>query len=128
MTRPGRKRVKKGGNYSKTPESERRHIAMIVLRENLTLDEAFNRFGHSRQTINRWVHLYYDEIEQITVMLPMSDNAVPSLPPSEQDMEYEAKLQAAQLKITALETMIDLAEQTYKIAIRKNSGTKQPRS
>ena len=128
MIKAGKKSRRTGGNYSKTSESERRHIAMVVLRENLTLDKAVIRFGHSRQTINRWVHLYYDEIEQTTVMLPMSDNTVPSLPPSDHDMEYEAKLRAAQLKITALETMIDLAEKTYKISIRKNSGTKQPRS
>ena len=60
----GKKSRRKGGNYSKTPESERRHIAMVVLRENLTLEKASIRFGMSRQTINRWVHLFYDEIEQ----------------------------------------------------------------
>jgi hypothetical protein len=34
-------------------------------------------------------------------------------------------LKLAELKIAALQTMIDLAEDKYKIAIRKNSGTKQ---
>ena len=38
------------------------------------------------------------------------------------------ELEASKLKVEGLETMIDIAETTYKIAIRKKSGSKQSKS
>ena len=38
------------------------------------------------------------------------------------------ELKASRLKVEGLETMIDIAETTYKIAIRKKSGSKQSKS
>jgi hypothetical protein len=124
---PRKKYRKRGGSPNKTSESQKKQIAFIVLKEKITLANAAMRFGMSGQTINRWVHQYYDEIEQTNVLTSMADYSVSSPEPSKEFMDYEAKLRAAQLKITALETMIELAEDTYKIAIRKNSGTKQPK-
>jgi hypothetical protein len=40
-------------------------------------------------------------------------------------IELQKKLVAATLKIQALEIMIDIAEEQFKIAIRKKSGAKQ---
>ena len=120
-----RKYRKKGGRPSKASESQKKQIALIVLKENISLKDAAIRFGVSKATINGWVHKYYDDIEQTTVIETMKDpDTVPRVP-TEQIQEYEDKLRQAQLKISALETMIELAEDTYKIAIRKNSGTKQ---
>jgi len=39
--------------------------------------------------------------------------------------KLEQSLEQAQMKNIALETMIDLAEQIFKITIRKKSGPKQ---
>ena len=110
---------KGGGRKSHYSESFRKQLALTVLQENLTLDAASQRFGIPNQTISRWVLRHIDEIEQTNVIGTMTNSAPGNL-------EYESKLRNAQLKITALETMIELAEKTYKIAIRKNSGTKQP--
>jgi hypothetical protein len=45
---------------------------------------------------------------------------------SEQIQQLKKSLDAAVLTNTALNALIDLAETTYSISIRKNSGTKQP--
>jgi TolA-binding protein len=48
----------------------------------------------------------------------------PAAPP--QDLKtLQQQLQEAQLKIAALETMIEIAEKQYKIEIRKKPGAKQ---
>jgi BMFP domain-containing protein YqiC len=39
--------------------------------------------------------------------------------------ELEKQLERAQMKNVALNTMIDIAETDYKLAIRKKSGSKQ---
>jgi|HubBroStandDraft_1064217.scaffolds.fasta_scaffold88357_2 transposase len=114
---------KKNSRYS---EAFKKQIATTVIKENLTIREASLRFDVPHQTINVWVLRLYDEIEQTTVIASMKD--IPGLPaPEPQFAEYESKLILAQLKITALETMIEVAEETYKIDIRKNVGTKQPK-
>jgi len=123
------KRLRKRGisKSSKHSESFRKLVALAVIKENLTLKEASERFNVIHQTISRWVLHYYDEIEQTNVIGTMTHPPDATTPaPLPELTEYETKLRQAQLKITALETMIELAEQTYKIAIRKNSGTKQP--
>jgi transposase len=125
MTKTGRKNRKGGGRPNKTSEVHKKQIASIVLKEQLTLDDAVGRFGVSRQTINRWVHQFYNEIEQSNVIGTMNNTDSTPIVPTAQTQEYEDKLRLAELKIMALETMIELAEDTYKIAIRKNSGTKQ---
>ena len=40
-------------------------------------------------------------------------------------IDPEKELAAARLKIAALETMIDMAEEQFKISIRKKPGAKQ---
>lgn len=122
MTKKDRVKRNGGGNSKGRTESFRKQVALVVIQENLTLREASERFGIAMQTISRWVLKHYDDIEQTNVLESMKQSSVP--PPVLH--EYESKLRQAQLKIMALETMIELAETTYRIAIRKNSGTKQP--
>ena len=125
MTKEERsKRVGAGNNCGRT-ESFRRQIAGTVIQENLTLFEAEKRFDIPYSTICRWVTRYYDDIEQTNIISSM--NHPPNIPPAPlpELAEYESKLKLAQLKITALDTMIDIAEKMYKIDIRKNVGTKQ---
>jgi transposase len=43
-----------------------------------------------------------------------------------QNEELKKKLEYADLKATALEIMVDIAEQQFGIDIKKKSGTKQP--
>jgi transposase len=123
MTKEERHNRKSGGSKSRHSQSFRKQLVLTVLQEELTLNAAAKRFGIPNQTISRWVLRHYDEIEQTNVIGPMNHSTIPS----PDLMEYESKLRQSQLKIIALETMIELAEDTYKIAIRKNSGTKQPK-
>ena len=50
---------------------------------------------------------------------------LPTNPSDPKSIELEKALAEAKLKIAALEIMIDLAEQQFKIKIRKKSGAKQ---
>jgi hypothetical protein len=52
-------------------------------------------------------------------------NDMPIDPLSYSQIELTKQLSEAKLKIKALETMIDIAEQQFKISIRKKSGAKQ---
>jgi hypothetical protein len=125
MTKEERHKHRGKGNNKGRTETFRKQIATIVIKENITLKEAAIRFSIPYQTINDWVLRFYDEIEQTNVIASMDDQ--PSLPslPEPKLAEYESKLNLAQLKITALETMIEVAEKKYEIDIRKNVGTKQ---
>lgn len=125
MAKTERRNGRMRGRKSKFSEVHQKQIALTVLQENLTLKEASNRFGIPNQTISRWVLRYYADIEQTNVIASMNAPSISAVVPSNELSVYEDKLRQAQLKITALETMIELAEHTYKIAIRKNSGTKQ---
>jgi transposase-like protein len=117
--------LRKPGCKSRYPEAFKKQVATVVLKEGLSWREASVRFGGIPfQTISRWANLYYDEIEQTNIISSM-ENQIATVPDTIQK-ELEAKLNQAQLKITALEAMIDIAETTYRISIRKNSGTKQP--
>ena len=122
MTREERHKRGNGGKYT---DSFKRQISKTVIEENLTLHEAAKRFNLVHQTISRWVLHYYDEIEQTNIISSM--NHPPNIPPAPlpELAEYESKFKLAQLKITALETLIDVAEKMYKIDIRKKVGTKQ---
>ena len=119
--RPGTKR----GRKRKYSDAYQKQIAYVVLNEHLTLKSASERFGIAHQTISRFTTRYYNDIVQSNVIVPMDTPPSPESEVSDHAQLYEDKLRQAQLKITALETMIELAEDTYKIAIRKNSGTKQ---
>jgi hypothetical protein len=52
------------------------------------------------------------------------DNAAEQ-PAREQVKQLKRQLELSQLKVEALETMIDIAEQELQIDIRKKSGAKQ---
>jgi transposase len=125
MTKSDRQNRKGGGNNKGRTETFRKQIATSVIREKLTLREASIRFDIPNQTISEWVQRFYDEIEQINVIEPMNHPSDLPVVPDAKLAEYESKLNLAQLKITALETMIEVAEKKYKIDITKNVGTKQ---
>ena len=56
-----------------------------------------------------------------------TDPDAPVLKSNDQTLELERQLRQANLKITALEMMIKIAEEELGIDIVKKSGTKQPR-
>ena len=104
-------------------------VVKYVLQHDISYAEAARHFKVSNRTqVNRWVKKYHSEIAGLNDIGQM-----PTLSPSEQRDDncasqtkaLQKALEDSALKISVLETMIDLAETTYKISIRKNFGTKQ---
>ena len=103
---------------------QRRQVASAVVEGRMTIGEA--QAAHniaSGSTVRRWVREYKQQNSELTA-LHQSSSPMPAStgsPTNQQDKE----LQQARLKIAALETMIDIAEQQYNVSIRKKPGAKQ---
>ena len=83
-----------------------------------TQKEAARRYGVAESTIRHWLKQYSCGLINETPPQQMSDT-------SQREKELEKLLEASRLKVMALETMIDIAESSLNIPIRKKSGTKQ---
>lgn len=73
-----------------------------------------------KRTISGWIKKYEQNNDDIDLKQSIM---VPPLDSLEQDLQKA--LTASRLRVLALETMIDVAEQEFKIKIRKKSGAKQ---
>lgn len=72
----------------------------------------------------RWVKWYQKEQSELLSSQSMS-NPPENISNEEQDKAaLQKELELAKAKIATLETMIDIAEEHFKIEIRKKSGTK----
>ena len=100
--------------------------------------EAARDYGISVYTLNPWVTKYRNQIlTKVTKeVLPLDsmkkkkENAETDLEKKvreleEENMKLRKELHHSNLKAFALNTLIDLAERTYGIGVRKNSGAKQ---
>jgi transposase-like protein len=122
--------VKKHGKIKVWSPTFKLHVVKTIVEQDLSYTEAAVQFSirHSC-TIGKWVRQYRDEIacpKTIGTMQQHSPTVPPDCSGAEQIRQLQQSLEEASLKITALNTMIDLAETTYRISIRKNFGTKQP--
>ena len=130
------KNIKKGkrGSPYKYDFSLKRKVVQELYSGTITrseLTKKYNLGGNS--TIVRWEQWYKEDQEQLlpsTAMNPPDKEpeltvADPSVPHRNDGLEEELRL--AKLKIICLETMIDVAEQTLLIEIRKKPGTKSSR-
>ena len=98
---------------------QKRSIVRAVNEGRMTKEEAYHSHRIRKRLLNDWILKYKREEQQLAVnnqqpMSPIDISAVSS-----------DELQQARLKIKALETMIDIAEEQFKISIRKKSGAKQ---
>lgn len=115
-------------NYKSYEISFRRWLISEIDSERMSMTEARDRFKLSpieyKKIIRRWQERYSDELHvslQTMSSKERSDNAKLD----QRIKELEKKLELAQLKNVALDTMIDIAEKDYKLSIRKKSGPKQ---
>lgn len=105
---------------------QKRTIVTAVEQGRLSIKDAKIAYNiKSEKSIRDWIRQYKTEKVEICIenTLPMA-----KIKPSAQDFEKEAlrkALQEAELKIKALNTLIDVAEDHLKIDIRKKSGAKQ---
>lgn len=107
--------------------SEKRSILRAV-ESGMSVREACVTFGiKCRTVVDRWVRQQQTENAELSRQIP----SVQSKEKKQKEgsagptRSLEEQLAEAQLKIRALETMIDIAEEQLKIDIRKKSGAKQ---
>jgi len=92
---------------------QKRSIVRAVLDGRLTIREANIKHRiQGRDTIKRWIREFKEA--------PLKEQSS-----IKNNSPLEEQLAAANLKVLALETLIDVAEEDLKIKIRKKSGAKQ---
>jgi hypothetical protein len=120
---------RKKGRPSQFQKSFILHVVKFALEHEMTFTNVGRHFNIPRVMVSRWVKVFHSELGGLNSIGPMATNS-PVVQRdhdcAEQTKALQKALEQAQFKVTVLETMIDLAESTYKISIRKNSGTKQP--
>lgn len=86
-------------------------------------------YGVPANQVTRWKQRFSSELSVVNPQsptLPMTAEEQKELDVlKKQNEELLKKLELATMKITSLETMIDVAEQEYRFDIRKKPGTKQ---
>jgi transposase len=101
----------------------------VVVREYLqsgqSLKQVAKKFGVPCTSVWEWTKRFSSELtaETSSPMTPEEQQQLEAL--KKQNEELKKKLDLANLKITGLEMMIDIAEEELKLDIRKKPGTKQ---
>ena len=108
--------------------ADRRSLVRAMEEGRMTLKEAKLAFGlKSTAVVQRYLRQADKEKAELSrISLLMDTNEARSEPLSSDDAEALKKaLQEAELKIKALNTLIDVAEDQFKISIRKKPGARQ---
>lgn len=109
-------------------EVQKRSIVRLIEQGSLTPHAARKAHEISGSTLEKWLRESVKENVELAVYDPFAMEKKPSDQPEEADPEKQAlkkALEEAQLKIRALNTLIDVAEDQFKIAIRKKPGARQ---
>ena len=78
-----------------------------------------HRLSHASR-VSSWVKKYSSQFGPMnTISIPTDQTNLT------QEQRLQKELEEARMRIIALETMIDIAEKEFRIAIRKKPGTKQ---
>jgi len=120
------------------PRQLKKRIAEEVVSGLKGVAEVSRDYGISTGTVKKWIQKYRAMILQnkTTEVLPLEpmektiDNQKADLEKrvkalEEENMLLRKKLLESNLKTEALKTLIDLAEDTYGLGLRKNSGARQ---
>ena len=115
-------------NYNDYEVSFRRWLISQIDSEKMTMQEAQERFhlnpNEYKKIIKRWQGRYSDELH-LSLQAMNSKDRADNKKLEKRIKELEKQLEHAQMKNVALNTMIDIAEQEYKLEVRKKSGPKQ---
>jgi DNA invertase Pin-like site-specific DNA recombinase len=119
-------RAKQQGKH--LSDIEKRSIVRLIEQGILTPHAARKTYGISGNVLNKWLRSSMKENVELAVndleMMEKDPAEEPDLPDPEKQALKKA-LEEAQLKINALNTLIDVAEDQFKIAIRKKPGARQ---
>ncbi len=119
-------KAKQPGTY--LTDVEKRSIVRQVEQGALTPYAARQTYGLSGNMLNKWLKASLKENVELAVHDPFEMKDKPEERSGLQDSENEAlkkALEEARLKISALNTLIDVAENQFKIKIRKKAGARQ---
>ena len=107
--------------------ARKRQIVAEVLDGRLSYAEAQLKYGlRHRKTLRSWVAAHHTAQAQIAAPSPLPPVAeFAPVPPEGEAAALTTQLQQARWQVEALHTLIDQAEATYKIEIRKKAGAKQ---
>jgi transposase len=128
MKNHGSKEYQAKRNGSGLTDVEKRSIVRQIEQGHLTAHAARKAYGLSGDTLNKWLRSSVKENVELAVYDPFEMKEKSKIEPDIPDPEKEAlkkALEHAQMKISALNTLIDVAEDQFKIAIRKKAGAKQ---
>ena len=129
MRPKGRKR--KGGNWFKYEFAFMRKVVQEYLDGHESLKKLSKRYNITYGSIAGWYKRYRLGLEPFNeVSLAIMSQDQPQQQDNQIDLQKQneellKKLEQANLKITGLEIMIDIAEEQLGVDIRKNSGAKQ---
>ena len=111
---------------------QRRSIVRALEEGRMTIAEA--KLAHNlagTPTIKKWLRDFQRENEELVAsnkdhMVNKAQNQQPDPDPGKEALEEALKkLQESELKVKALNTLIDIAEEQFKISIRKKPGARQ---
>jgi hypothetical protein len=113
-------------DFSKYETSFRRWLVCEIESGRMSWQEARSRFNlpHRFDTVYKvWQQKYADEIV-LSLPLMSAEDRTKNQELEKRVRELERQLELAQMKVVALNTVIDIAEKNYKLEIRKKSGPK----
>jgi transposase-like protein len=116
------------GPKSQYSDAFKRKVVEEILSGSIHPGGAVRKYGIAHSgTVFAWKKWYLKNHDIVPKQEPMGEDKTTPPDPAEhaQIKALQEALKLAELKVAALQTMIDIAEQHYKIPIRKNSGTKQ---
>lgn len=115
-------------NYNDYEISFRRWLISQIDSKEMSIEQARDRFHLSpreyKRIIENWQTKYSDELH-LSLQSMSSKERADNKALEKRIKELEKRLELAQMKNVALNTMIDIAEKDYKLEIRKKSGPKQ---
>ncbi len=107
--------------------SFRRWLVQEIESGRMSWQEARSRFNlpfRFDTTYKDWQKKYSEEII-VSLPLMTAEERINLKKLETRNKELEKQLELAQMRLTAVNTMIDIAEKEYKLEIRKKSGPKQ---
>lgn len=114
-------------DLKKYETSFRRWLVQEIESGRMNWQEARSRFGlpfRFDMIYKEWQKKYSEEIV-LSLPLMTAEERINLKKLEARNKELEKQLELAQMRLTAVNTMIDIAEKEYKLEIRKKSGPKQ---
>jgi transposase-like protein len=129
---PPKGRRKRRGNWFKYEYSFMRKVVQDYLSGHQSVREVAERYNLTYGSVSGWVRRFGADIENENAKEEVALSSMPEEGNKEgfdelkkRNEELLKKLEHANLKVSGLEIMIDIAEQQLGVDIRKKSGTKQ---